>query len=231
MSRISPEFLARQVADFDALCLRHYGIPFSQLLVDVDTPLGRRQFARLMGVVVKEPFAIEKDREPSESTHARIGLDWKPDAEINAEAPGTWQLEFVRALASENAGRPLSESQAIVELTYFKYETSLGKFIFEAFRQRICGNPKMSVVVRAAVQEARKSGVKLVEPTAAHISVGVASAIAVAVASVLTPTLAAVASPVVGGIALLIMQVGVDGFCAWSRQVIESNAGPRSDEV
>ena len=103
---------------------------------------------------------------------------------------------------------------------------SLGKFIFEAFRKRICGDPKVSAVVRAAVQEANKSGVNLVEPTVARISVGVASVIAVSVASVLTPTLAAVASPVVGGIALLIMQVGVEGFCEWSRQVIESDTGP-----
>jgi hypothetical protein len=75
MSKFSPECLARQFADFDMITLRHYGIPFAQLLADMDTPLGRRQFARLMGVVVKEPFAIEKDRERSESTHARIGLE------------------------------------------------------------------------------------------------------------------------------------------------------------
>lgn len=230
-NELSPEFLERQVADFNAVSLRHYGIPFSQLLADVDTPLGRRQFARMMGVIVKEPFSIEHQREPSESTHARIGLEWKPDAEIETEAAGTWQLEFVRALASENFGHALSESQAILELTYFKYETSLGKFIFEAFRKRICGDPKMSAVLRVAVQEAQKAGVKLVEPTAAGISVGVASVIAVAVASSLTPTLAAVASPVIGGIALLIMQVGVEGFCAWSRQVIESDAGPRSENA
>jgi hypothetical protein len=42
---------------------------------------------------------------------------------------------------------------------------SLGKFIFEAFRKRISGDPKVSAVVRAAVQEANKSGVNLVEPT------------------------------------------------------------------
>jgi hypothetical protein len=227
---LSSEFLAGQVADFDAISRRHYGIPFAQLLADVDTPLGRRQFARLMGVIVKEPFAIENNRKPSDSTHARIGLEWKPDAEINSEAPGTWQLEFVRALASENKGRSLSERDAITELTYFKYETSLGKFIFDAFRKRICGDPKTSAVVRAAVEKAKRGGVKLVEPTAAHISVGVASVVAVAVASVLTPTLAVVASPVIGGIALLIMQVGVDGFCAWSREVIGSNVDPRSED-
>jgi endonuclease G, mitochondrial len=225
---LSPELLSRQVADFDAISRRHYGISFSQLLANVDTPLGRRQFARLMGVIVKEPFAIENKRKPSASTHARIGLEWKPDAEINSKAPGTWQLDFVRALASENMGHELSESEAISELTYFKYETSLGKFIFDAFRKRICGDPKASAAVRDAIKKAKKAGVTLVEPTAAHISVGAASVIAVAVASVLTPTLAVVASPVIGGIALLIMQVGVDGFCAWSQQVIESDAGLRS---
>jgi hypothetical protein len=228
-TEFSSDVLARQIVSFEDISQRHYGIPFARLLAEADTPLGRRQFARLMGVVVKEPFATEKSRRPSGSTHARIGLEWKPDREIASEAPGTWQLEFVRELTREDKGRELSEAEAISELMYFKYETSLGKFIFQAFRNRLCGDPKASAVVRSALKEARKAGVNLVEPTAANISVGVASVIAVAIASVLTPALAAVASPVIGGIALLVMQVGLDGFCSWSGEVIEADAGPRGD--
>jgi hypothetical protein len=62
------------------------------------------------------------------------------------------------------------------------------------------------------------------------LSVGVASVVAVAIASVLPVALAAVASPVIGGIALLLMQVGVDGFCAWSKELIDTNASPLSDQ-
>jgi hypothetical protein len=43
-------------------------------------------------------------------------------------------------------------------------------------------------------------------------------------------SVAAVGAPVIGGIALLLIQVGVDGFCAWSRQAIaEAEAMEISD--
>jgi hypothetical protein len=226
-TQMATELMQEQITAFDAISLRDYGISFSNLLESVDTPLGRRQFARLIGVIVKEPFAIERQRPPSESTKARFGLDWKPDKEIKLKAPGTWQLDFIRTLESENEKRPISEQEAILELTRFKFETSLGKFIFESFRNRICDDPKTSAAIRTAIKEA---GVKLITPTTASISVGLASVIAVAIASALTPAMAAVASPVIGGIALLIMQIGVDGFCAWSRQVIESDANLQIDD-
>jgi hypothetical protein len=157
-SGVTSEFLRNEIKEFDRISRAHYGIPFSKLLADVDTPLGRKQFARLIGVVVKEPFAETKDRPPSTSTKAKKGLNWKSDAYIKENAPGTWQLEFIRELANEQRGERLSEKQAIDELTYFKYETSLGKFIFQAFRERICGNDKTSATVRAAVAKAKKIG-------------------------------------------------------------------------
>jgi hypothetical protein len=222
--------LENDIEEFDRISRAHYRRPFSELLADVDSPLGRKQFARLLGVMVKEPFAETEDRPPAKATKAVKGLKWKTDADIRKLAPGTWQFEFIRELSSEKKGRKISDEDAIEELTYFKYESSLGKAVFQAFRERICGDPKTSAVVRAAVAEAKKSGVKLIDPSTASLSVGVASVIAVAVASILPAALAAVASPVIGGVALLLMQVGVDGFCAWSKQVIEANAAPQSDD-
>lgn len=217
------EAVAAAAATLDLVTRRHYerSDGLAGLLTEVDTPLGRRQFSRLLGVMVKAPFADERPRPPSDSTHAVFGLDWKDDAALRQIAPGHWQFEFMRALMSEEQGVPLAEANAFEALTQFKYESSLGKFIFQAFRKRICGDPKTSKVVRDALASAKKSGVKLMDPTTANIAVGLASTVAVAVASVLPATIAAVGAPVIGAIALLLLQVGVDGFCEWSRQVIE----------
>ena len=212
-------------ASFEALKSisdRHYNLTLDELLASVDTPKGRRQYARLIGVLVKEPFANEVARKPSKSTGAVFALHWKENAELRqAASSSNWQFEFMRALMGEERGKTLSDDEAFGELTYYKYESSLGKFIFEAFRDRICVDPKTSKALRDALAKAGKQGVKIMDPTTANLSVGAASLVAVAVASLLPATIAAVGAPVIGGVTLLILQIGLDGFCRWTRQVIE----------
>ena len=78
----------------DALSSRHYKQNLKALLAHVETPKGRRQYARLLGVMLKEPFAEEVARAPSESTGAVIGLRWKENDELRKIAPNTWQFGF-----------------------------------------------------------------------------------------------------------------------------------------
>jgi hypothetical protein len=93
------EGVAAAVATLDSLARRHYpererdGL--ASLLADVETPLGRRQFSRLLGVIVKEPFAIERVRPPSKSTHAVLALDWKDD-NVLAEGRRLYRLRTRR---------------------------------------------------------------------------------------------------------------------------------------
>jgi hypothetical protein len=46
----------------------------------------------------------------------------------------------------------------------------------------------------------------------------------------MSAALAAVGAPVIGGVALLILQIGVDGFCRWTREVIEEIETKSDDE-
>lgn len=214
----------------DALSSRHYKQNLKALLAYVETPKGRRQYARLLGVMLKEPFAEEVARAPSKSTGAVIGLRWKENDELRKIAPNTWQFRFMRELLSEDRGQRLSEDEAFGMLTYYKYESSLGKFVFEAFRDRICGDARTSKAVRDAIAQAKKAGVSLTNPNTAALSVGAASLVAVTVAAHMSPMLAAVGAPVIGGVALLILQIGVDGFCRWTRAVIEeAESAERTD--
>lgn len=72
--------------ELDLICQRHYKQSLPDLLSNVETPKGRRQYARLLGVMLKEPFSIEVKRKPSESTGAVIALKWKDDVEIRKMA-------------------------------------------------------------------------------------------------------------------------------------------------
>jgi hypothetical protein len=215
--------VARTIDELQGLSRRHYREDLAAILGHAEEPLARRQYARLIGVLIKEPFADEHMRAPSKSTKASIGLRWKDDAELRRIAPETWQFAFMRELNGEVRGRPVNDSEAFGQLTYYKYESSLGKFVFEAFRDRICGDPRATKVVRHAIAQAKHAGIRLTDPTVTSLTVGVASSISVAIAGFLSPALAAVAAPVVGGLSLLMMQVGVDGFCRWSKAVIEES--------
>jgi hypothetical protein len=130
----------------DRLSRAHYrGMTAEELLGRLDTPLGQRQYARLLGVMLKEPFADSVQRPPSESTKAVVALRWKDDAVLKQLAPGTWQFSTMRALIDAEGTRPpLTDEQALGQLTCYKYETSLAKFVLQAFRQRICGDAAAS---------------------------------------------------------------------------------------
>jgi hypothetical protein len=207
--------------ELNAIAERHYGRSLADILGDVNDPLSKRQFARLLGVVVKLPFAMQIERPPSKSTNAKIALKWMDDATIRPTASETWQFKFIQALISDERGQPISEDKAFAELTHFQYESSLGKFLFQAFRNRICGDQQISKSMREAIEQAKKAGVRVAAPNVAGLSVGAASTISVAIATHLNPAIAAVGAPVIGVLALLILQIGVDGFCLWSRSVIE----------
>jgi hypothetical protein len=142
----------------DRLSRAHYrGMTAEELLGRLDTPLGQRQYARLLGVMLKEPFADSVQRPPSESTEAVIALRWKEIDELKQVAPGTWQFSTMRALIdAEGTRQPVTDEEALSGLANYLYETSLAKFVFQAFRQRICGDPKASKAVSAAIAEAKK---------------------------------------------------------------------------
>jgi hypothetical protein len=208
--------------DLDRLALEHYRLSGPELLASLDTDLGRIQYARLLGVMVKEPFAEPFKRRPSTRTKARIGLRWKSTETLRESVPGTWQFAFVREIVREERELESDPSDAIVIdylETQARYETNLGKHIFQAFHRRICGSAEASEAVQKALEAARAAGVKLVDPTAAGISVGMSSLVAVSVASLFSGPIAIAAAPVIGGIALLLCQVGLEGFCSWSKEL------------
>lgn len=205
-------------AKLDDLAQRHYRLTAEELLASLDTELGRRQYARLLGVLMKESFSEEYKRPPSEYTKSVIGLRWKTGEHIRSEAVGTWQFELTRALESEGKRRPLTDDQTQIEFTRYQRESKFGHALLSAFRKRLCQDRSSNELkaIQAAIVEAKKHGVNLTDPTRAQLSVGLTSVVIVAIAPYLPIAVAAVGSPVIGMIVLLLIQVGLDGFCEWS---------------
>jgi hypothetical protein len=106
-------------------------------------------------------------------------------------------------------------------------ESKLSTHLLRAFRNRICASKQ---IIRDAIKQANATDVKLTSPTVAGISTGIASAISVAIAQLFPASFAVVAAPLIGGIALFIMEVTVDGFCEWTRNVTDADALRAADQ-
>ena len=88
-----------------------------------------------------------------------------------------------------------------------RQQTHLGQHMFGAFHRRICGSAAAIDSVRQAMGAVEADGA--------------ASRVAGAVAALFPEPIAAAAAPVIGGVALLLGAMGVEGFCAWSREISE----------
>jgi hypothetical protein len=93
---------------------------------------------------------------------------------------------------------------------------SIGFFILRAFRKRLC-NPAAEADLKAEIDRIRNEHKLDMNPTAAGISGGAATAVALSVGTLIGGgTLAVVLAPLAGSIALLLLLVGVDAFCDWA---------------
>jgi hypothetical protein len=208
----------------DRLAPAHYRLSGEELRASLDTDQGRLQFARLLGVLVKEPFTDPFPRRPSTRTRARIGLKWKPAETLREAAPGTWQFAFLRALLREDgtlAADPADDAVLDYLETEARRQTHLGQHIFRAFHRRICGSAEATDSVRRAIGAGKGEGAGPADAAENGSAEGMASRVAGAVAALFPEPFAVVAAPVIGGVALLLCEIGVEGFCSWSRDVSE----------
>ncbi len=93
---------------------------------------------------------------------------------------------------------------------------SIGHFVLRAFQKRLC-NPVTEADLKAELQKVRKEHGLDINPTAAGISGGAATAVALSVGTLIGGgALAVVLAPLAGSVALLLLLVGVDTFCDWA---------------
>jgi hypothetical protein len=94
--------------------------------------------------------------------------------------------------------------------------SSIGHFILRAFQKRLC-NPVAEADLKVELEKIRKEQKLDMNPTAAGISGGAATAVALSVGTLIGGgALAVVLAPLAGSVALLLLLVGVDTFCGWA---------------
>ena len=223
---------------FDDLSRRHYKRNGSDLLRSLATEdLARRQYARLLGVMVKQPFTVDVPRRKSIKTRSVIALRWRsepskgPRLSVGALPDGTedlWQSQFLRALAKLEYPKESNANALRLLMHDARYESRLGEHIFRAFRRYLCKEGPHAKNVEKAIGKARRKhkarskrsgGLKPSDFTVSGMKFHAASLVALSVAHSLPRDVALYAAPLIAGVAFMLMEVGLNGFCEWSAEM------------
>jgi hypothetical protein len=208
---MNPEELKAGFTELNALAESEYRQSLQQLLGDTtrhsDASL---RIARLVGVVLKQPFAIPRDLDrPSGHSDAYRTWELLDRRSIDEQSQrGSWQYQVLQQLAQE-AGTSVYQLalDAHHERGFFGY---LGR----STAKYICGDAKIRAEVTKAVAEAKKGGVNI-NATSPEFLVGGAGLSLGIFLIQSVPVLGLVGAPVIAGLVLIVYRIGVDAFCDW----------------
>jgi hypothetical protein len=206
----------------NAISRSEYAISLEALVQELNTERGRLRYGRLLGVMLKEPFADRIARsQPSEATGAAYNWSWNEQKVRDHLSREAWQYAVLKCLVAEKSKNVEPSREDIYRFLQYEgvLEGRIFKYLFEATHRHICGNEKARRQIKAAVEKARKDGAKIADPSRTNLVAGIA-AVATAMVAALGPYGVAL-GPLAGGIALLIAQIGLDAFCMWSHDKLD----------
>jgi hypothetical protein len=211
--------IAESLARLDSLAVDEYRMPLSEVVADDDATRSTARLGRLVGILLKEPFAVPTPREqPSGVTGAhRSWLLLGEDAFNDPERQRTWQYKTLEMVRSDLESEPefaFFEDWGVWDFAdYAGTERAFFGFFARAARPYICGNSE----TRQAVDEAlRTSGVA---KGAAPVSAMIGADLLYHLSQV--PFLGATDITLIAGLSLILGRIGLDGFCDWSKQYIQ----------
>lgn len=194
------------------LASKHYGVDITTLLRDPNQELAMQRYARLLGVLLKEPFAYEVPITVSH-TGASIGLEWKSTDDVNALMNDSqlWQSVLLRNVATNFTGELRSPDVGSIIIGY-STEGMLGQAVLGFIRNWVCDDTEKDKIDRA-VEDARKAGVVATSPWTAVASLqGVLTAM---LAPHISAALLVAMQPLLGWIMLVLIISGRQAFCSY----------------
>jgi hypothetical protein len=211
--------LEQGTATLASLSVEEYGMNLEMLLGQQNEDARFQRLSRLIGIVLKEPFAepIYLDNPSPEIGALRA---WNLiDARLSESSKlNTWQYKTLDKLRTN--GDLTQELGWIPSTTYelavkAQHERGFFGYLAISIRKYLCRDSKLRAEIEANVEEARRSGfdVKTMAPDVIVSSAGLALG-SLLVQSV--PILSTVGAPVIAGLVLIIYNIGLDAFCSWT---------------
>lgn len=211
--------LEQGTAKLARLSVEEYGMELEKLLIQQDEDARFQCLSRLIGIVLKEPFA-EPINLANPSPEIGALRAWHlVDPRFNEPSRlNTWQYKTLDELRTN--GDLIQELGWIPSTTYelavnAQHERGFFGYLAISIRKYLCRDATLRKEIEANVEEARRSGfdVKTMAPEVIVSSVGLALG-TLLIQSV--PVLSMVGAPVIAGLVLIIYNIGIDAFCSWA---------------
>jgi endonuclease G, mitochondrial len=200
-----------------------YDLSLSDLIDALDSDLGRLRYGRLLGVLVKMPFAdcFPITDPHSSKTNARYAWTWDENRLHDFSTHSIWQYALLKYLSENLYNIADAEPADVYRFVHYEgcVEGRILKYVLNAAHNNICGNEDARRKIKAAVDEARKKGAKVADPSLTNFIATIGGVTTTVVAS--CGGYGVALGPIAGGLAILISRIGLDAFCTWSHDKLE----------
>lgn len=223
---IETEQMQEGLAVLNSLAQEEYHEDLDSILADTARTQEERllRVGRLVGVVLKEPFATAVPIDPTTSfTGAYRGWQLDGGTFAEPEKQTTWQYGVLESLREEEVW-----PQTVYEFAgYLQNEGGFFECLVNSTRKYICGDPALRQKIDAEVKASLPGGGTV--PLAAMGTMELANILVHYV-----PWLAVAGAPLIAGLCLwlvlYIRRIGTDAFCDWSKQFQPSYGPPAKKE-
>lgn len=202
----------------DSLAQKEYHVPLAEVALGPEDEEKRLlRLGRLIGVVLKQPFAVENDlATPSE--YRRAYRSWELDSAAleDPSIRGSWQYKALETLRTDPdvisalGWQPLD----VYDLAQTAHhERCFFSFLAVSCRKYLCRDQKLRREIEREVKSARNVGfnVKNITPEMMVASGGLTIGTLLVQA---IPVLGIMGAPVIAGIVFIIYSIGIDAFCS-----------------
>jgi hypothetical protein len=209
--------IAEGFQQLNELSLEEYREPLGRLIQETDPERGALRLGRLIGVMLKEPFAQPVSRQqPSHRTGAFREWHLLNQDYFEQKPSTTWQLVALNELKREIAKED-PRVAGMVSLYAFAqdahHETGFFGYFAQGLKKYICGDKKIRAKIASAIKKMKKAGVPNVTPEGIVVAGGLSLGVYLVH---VVPMLGFMGAPVIAGIVLILYTLGVDAFCKWS---------------
>ncbi|MCA1510185.1 DNA/RNA non-specific endonuclease [Bradyrhizobium sp. NBAIM01] len=209
------------VVQLDQLARVEYHQSLQEIVAEKDKERAARRLGRLVGVVLKEPFATPSElKEKSRRTSAYRSWELKPQQDFEAAAKthpeALKRLEWLRGELSKQGMMTTDSYQLALQA---HHESGFFALLMRVMRGYICGDPK----IRKMIDEAFKKIGKLGKAPTPETVVGAGGLTLGAYLVQLIPALGMLGAPVIAALILILYLLGSKAFCEWSGQLNTTN--------
>ena len=206
--------------ELDSLAKDEYRQSLADIFTDSDTDKAVERLGRLVGVLIKEPFADPQLlASPSERTGAyRAWLLKNENAFNSVAATDPPQYELLEEFAKEFLfAEGFSDKEKIYRVAQdAQHESGFFALYTVLLRKYICGDKD----VRKKFDDAFKGFASMGGPKKAPTPEGLVGASGLALGAYLVqtwPALGMAGAPAIAAVVLILYKLGVETFCEWSK--------------